>query len=668
MLAFLLVSLVLLAGTGIVGLVHRLGPSRSVLVYGMAATLSAVQLVSLIAHRLAGAPIEQLVLPIGLPWLGMHFRLDALSTTFLLVVTLVGGLVSLFAVGYGRNEPEPARVLPFYALFLAAMQLVCLADDAFTFLLAWEAMSLASFFLVLVEYRRTASQEAAWLYLVMAVAGTTALLLAMGLLAGPEGSYTFDSMRARTLDPSLGMLVLALVLTGAGSKAGLVPLHAWLPLAHPAAPSHVSALMSGVMTKVAIYGFLRLAFDLLPTPGVVMSLVVLIIGGVTAVMGVLYALMEHDLKRLLAYHTVENIGIIVAAIGLAMAFEASHLPMLAALALSAGLFHVLNHALFKSLLFCGAGAVLHATGTRDMEALGGLVRRMPVTGAVFLLGCAAISALPPLNGFASEWLLFQAILQSPVLPHLPMKFVVPAVGALLALAAALAAACFVKAYGVVFLGRPRSAAADRAHEVDRWSRAAMIGFAGSCLLFGILPGLAIDGLAPASMLLLAAHLPAQLADPWLSLRPIAGGTSSYNGLVLFSFLLAAGGITALLVHRLGGAGLRRGPVWDCGYPDPAPSTQYTAASFAQPIRRVFGTTLFRARESVAMPPPLDPSPAILQVRLEDPLWQRLYLPVGRLVASSADRLNPIQFQTIRRYLVLVFLLLVGLLLLTAGGR
>src|ERR687892_1842529 len=248
---------------------------------------------------------------------------------------------------------------------------------------------------------------------------------------------------------------------GAGSKAGLVPLHVWLPLAHPAAPTHVSALMSGVMTKVAVYGFVRIVFDLLGEPSWWSSMLVLFLGGATAVLGVLYALMQHDLKRLLAYHTVENIGIIFIGLGLAMAFQANGMGWAAALALTAALFHVLNHSLFKSLLFFGAGAVLSATRERDMEHLGGLIHNMPLTSLAFLVGCVAISALPPLNGFVSEWLTFQAILQSPELPQWGLKIMVPAVGGLLALSAALAAACFVKAFGVTFLGRPRTPTACR---------------------------------------------------------------------------------------------------------------------------------------------------------------------------------------------------------------
>src|ERR687892_586672 len=273
---------------------------------------------------------------------------------------------------------------------------------------------------------------------------------------------------------------------GAGSKAGLVPLHVWLPLAHPAAPTHVSALMSGVMTKVAVYGFVRIVFDLLGEPSWWSSMLVLFLGGATAVLGVLYALMQHDLKRLLAYHTVENIGIIFIGLGLALAFQANAMGLAAALALTAALFHVLNHSLFKSLLFFGSGAVLVATGERDMERLGGLIHRMPLTACTFLVGSAAISALPPLNGFVSEWLTFQAILVSPDVPQWGLKFLIPAVGALLALSAALAPACLVQAFGITFLGRARSEAAERAREVDRLSLAAMFAFAGLCVFAGVL--------------------------------------------------------------------------------------------------------------------------------------------------------------------------------------
>ena len=326
--------------------------------------------------------------------------------------------------------------------------------------------------------------------------------------------------------------------------------------------------------------------------------------------------MQHDLKRLLAYHTVENIGIIYIGLGLALAFQANGMGWAAALALTAALFHVLNHSLFKSLLFFGAGAVLTATGERDMEHLGGLIHRMPYTSFLFLVGCVAISALPPLNGFVSEWLTFQAILQSPELPQWGLKIMVPAVGGLLALSAALAAACFVKAFGVTFLGRPRSAAAEQACEVDWFSLASMAVFAALCLLGGVFPGFAIDAIAPVTIDIVGTRMPAQTGIDWLSIVPIAESRSSYNGLLVFLFVTISALAAIWLIHRLGSRAVRRAPAWDCGFPDPSPMTQYTAGSFAQPIRRVFGTVVFQARERVEMPPPGDRlDPAAEQFRL-----------------------------------------------------
>src|SRR5512143_1879897 len=452
------------------------------LVYGTSLVLSLILTVLALLALFDHASAPGIILPLGLPWLGAHFRIDALSAFFLVVVNTGGAAASLFAIGYGRHEHAPERVLPFYPAYLAAMNLVVLSADAFSFLVSWEFMSLSSWALVVSHHRERENLHAGYVYLLMASFGTLALLLAFGLLAGANGDYAFEAIRASHPSATLAALVLILAVVGAGSKAGVVPLHAWLPLAHPAAPSHVSALMSGVMTKVAVYGFVRIVFDLLGAPEWWWSILVLAIGGVTAVMGVLYALMQHDLKRLLAYHTVENIGIIYIGLGLGLAFKAHGMQFAAALALTAALLHVFNHSVFKSLLFFGAGAVLNSTGERDMEHLGGLIHRMPQTAFVFLVGCVAISALPPLNGFVSEWLTFQAILLSPQLPSWGLKFLVPAVGALLALSAALAAACFVRAFGFTFLGRPRSAAAISAQEVDRFSLVTMFAFELLCLL------------------------------------------------------------------------------------------------------------------------------------------------------------------------------------------
>ncbi|UCI10176.1 hydrogenase 4 subunit B [Mesorhizobium sp. B1-1-8] len=636
------------------------------LVYGATLYCSALAFAIAIS-RLAADPgaISAVTLPLGLPWIGAHFRLDALSGFFLVVVNLGATVASLYGLGYGRHEPAPHRVLPFFPAFLAGMNMVVLADDAFTFLLSWEFMSLASWALVMAHHREQANTRAGFIYLLMASFGTLALLLAFGLLSGPGGNYTFEAMRAVGPTPLVATIVLVLVLLGAGSKAGLVPLHVWLPLAHPAAPSHVSALMSGVMTKVAVYGFIRVVFDLLGAPTWWSSVVVLALGGLTAVLGILYALMEKDLKRLLAYSTIENIGVIFVSLGLALAFKANAMPLASALALTAALFHVLNHSFFKSLLFFGAGAVLTATGERNMEKLGGLIHNMPLTSFVFLIGCVAISALPPFNGFVSEWLAFQAILQSPDLPQWGLKVIVPAVGGLLALSAALAAACFVKAFGITFLGRARTAVVEQAHEVDRLSLAAMFILAVLCLLAGILPGLVIDGLSSVTLSLVGNRMPVQMAQPWLSIVPIAESRSSYNGLLVFVFIAFSASLAALAIHRFASRALRRGPAWSCGFTDVTPAAQYTAVSFAQPIRRVFGTYAFRAREKVDMPPPGGTGPARLDVEMHDLIWERLYQPLTGAVGFATDRLNHLQFLTIRRYLTLVFLYLVALLLVLA---
>jgi formate hydrogenlyase subunit 3/multisubunit Na+/H+ antiporter MnhD subunit len=675
--AMLLFCVAMWLGTAVLAVAMARLPAARKVIYGAALATSLIALgtaITAAAQAMQAANAEIVVLnaavstatlPLGLPWLGAHFRLDALAAFFLAVVNLAAAAASLYGLGYGRHEEAPHRVLPFYPAFLAGMNLVILADDAFTFLLCWEFMSLASWALVLAQHRENENRRAGYVYLTMASFGTLALLLAFGLLSGPAGDYGFAAIRAASHEALPAALVLILVLIGAGSKAGLVPLHVWLPLAHPAAPSHVSALMSGAMTKVAIYGFIRIIFDLLGEPPWWSSIAVLVIGGATAVLGVLQALMQRDLKRLLAYSTIENVGVIFCGLGLALAFQASGMASAAALALTAALFHVFNHALFKSLLFFGAGAVLTATHERDLERLGGLIHRMPSTALFVLVGCAAISALPPLNGFVSEWLTFQAILQSPALPQWGLKIIVPAIGALLALAAALAAACFVKAFGIVFLGRPRTNSAIAAQEVDRSSRAAMGILAGLCLLAGLLPGPIIDWMSPVTLSLLGDRMPGQAIDPWLSLIPIAQGRSSYNGLLVFLFIAFSASIATLAIHRFASNRTRRAPAWDCGFVEPSPATQYTGDSFSQPIRRVFGSLVFRARERVEMPQPGDLGAARHQVELRDLIWDGLYASIAGAIGFAADRLNHLQFLTIRRYLSMVFLALVILLLVLA---
>lgn len=635
-------------------------------VYGASLVFAAVLLVCGLLALLGGSAFQGVLhLPVGLPWTGAHFALDPLSAAFLVIIDFGAVVASVYAIGYGAHEEEPGRVLPFYPAFLVGMNLVVLSADAFGFLVAWEFMSLSSWALVMAHHHDPENRRAGYVYLLMASFGTLMLLLAFGLLAGPDGDYAFSAIRTAEHVPWLAGLVLVLMLLGAGSKAGLVPLHVWLPLAHPAAPSHVSALMSGVMTKVAVYGFIRVVFDLVGEPAWWWAVVVLILGAGSAVLGVLHAVLQRDLKRLLAYSTVENIGIVFIGLGLGLAFKTNDMAGAAALAVTASIFHAFNHSLFKSLLFFGAGNVLTGAGERDIERLGGLVHRMPETAYLFLGGCLAISALPPLNGFVSEWLILQAILLSPDLPQWALRFLVPASGAMLALAAALAAACFVRAFGITFLSRPRSPAAETAQEVGRWQIRAMYVLIGVCLIAGVFPGPFLDALSPVSQLLVGGAMPKQPIVPHFSIIPISESRSSYSGFLVFFFILMASWAAIRVIHNFASRAVRRAPPWDCGFPDASPATQYTADSFAQPIRRVFGPLAFRAKISQTMPPPGDMAPARLNLTLRDLIWEFVYEPLEGAVLYAAERLNVLQFLTIRSYLSLVFAALVLLLVLVA---
>ncbi|TAK51356.1 MAG: hydrogenase 4 subunit B [Gammaproteobacteria bacterium] len=638
------------------------------LTYGASALIClALAGIALQALGAGGAPGVALELRVGMPLARTQLGFDALSAAFAVIVNLASAIVSVGAIGLGRHVREQQRVLPFYPAFIAGMNVVLLAQDAFSFLIGWEFMSLASWALVVSDDCSDSNRRAGLVYLIMATGGALTLLLAFGVLAGPDGGYAFGQMRQATaFAPAAIVLVLALI--GAGSKAGLVPLHAWLPLAHPAAPSHVSALMSGVMTKVAVYGFIRIVFDLSGPPAWWWSIPVLLAAAATALLGVLHALMEQDLKRMLAYSTVENIGIIFIGLGLALTFKANGMAVAAALAIVAAIFHGFNHSLFKSLLFLGSGAVLHATGERDMQRLGGLIHRMPLTALAFLAGCVAISALPPFNGFASEWLTFQAILLSPQLPQWIPRLLVPAVGATLACSAALAAACSVRAFGSTFLGRARSEPAAGAGETDPWSLGAMLVLAALCLLAGVLPGLVIDSLGSVSELVVQGRLAPQSGQPWLGIAPVDAQRGAYNGLLVFVMIASAAAVTALIARRFASHALRRSAAWDCGFPEPSPLAQYTPGGFAQPIRRVFGSVVFRAREQVSMPGPGDTGPARLRVELHDTVWDALYAPVVRAVDATAGYLNALQFLTIRKYLAVVFIALIVLLVIIGTSR
>jgi len=414
-------------------------------------------LLSILSFFALSGPVETLVLPLGLPDLPFHVRVDALSAFFLLLLGIVSTGISTFAINYFQDE-EPGRfafINLYYHFFLASMALVLLADDAYLFMVAWETMALTSYFLVTLNHKLAPIRSAGFIYLLIAHLGAIAILLSFGVLHGGHGDYTFDALRHAELTPFWTTAAFLLAFFGFGAKAGMLPLHVWLPEAHPAAPSPVSALMSGIMLKTAIYGMVRLIFDLIGDVRWEWGMVVLAIGTITTLFGVLYALMQHDLKRLLAYHSVENIGIILLGLGMSMVFLGFGYPEAGALGLIAALYHTLNHAVFKSLLFLGAGSILHSTGLRNLNDMGGLIHSMPKTAFYFLVGALAISALPPLNGFVSEWLTFQTALQSPILGNGVVRSLVPLAAAALALAGALTAMCFVKVYGIAFLGQQR---------------------------------------------------------------------------------------------------------------------------------------------------------------------------------------------------------------------
>lgn len=605
-------------------------------------------------------------LPIGFPGTGLHLRLDGLSAFFGLIVNIGVLAAAIYGLGLDRTRDLSGRIEPFFALFAAAMNAVLIADDAFAFLFFWEIMSLMSWALVVANHESAENRKAGQVYLLMAAIGTVALLFAFGGLAGTAGGYAFDAMREAARTPLVSALILAAALIGAGSKAGIAPLHAWLPLAHPAAPSHVSALMSGVMTKVAIYGLIRIVFDLLGGPVWWWALPFLLLGALTAVLGLLYAVLDGDLKRVLAYSTVENIGIIFVALGMALAFKAEGLNAAAAVAMAAALLHAINHSWFKSLLFLGVGAVLHATGRRDLDGLGGLIHTMPKTAALFLAGTMSICALPPFNGFVSEWLLFQAVLAGPAFPEPVLRFLSPAVGAMLALAAALAAACFVRAFGIVFLGRARSPAASSAHEAPGVQIFAMALLAALCLLGGLFSSMLIALVDPLLVKFVGASLPGAGTGPTpFSLVAFDPRRATYDALTIGIFLVVSGTLTTLVVHRISNRRTRRSAAWDCGFPDPSPVTQYTGSSFSQPLRRVYGTFAFSAREHVDMPAPGEMRPARFNVTIRDHIWEALHAAPARAIVDLARRLNSFQFLTIRSYLVFMFSALIVLLLVAA---
>jgi hydrogenase-4 component B len=645
---------------------RRHGAAR-VLAFGGAAAASAVTALAAARVLASGSADRGVLFVHRASGLSLCYSVDALSAWFLLVLSVLAAPIAVYSIGYLADpllRERSAFIGAAFNVLLAAVELVFGAGDAITFLFAWELMTLSNAALVTTEHERRASRRAAFLYLVMSHVGTGCLIAGFITAAAATGSLSFASLFSGALATAPGRDALfALFFIGFGVKAGIIPLHVWLPEAHPAAPSSISALMSAVIIKSGIYGIVRVCAFGLGTPRLSWGVLVVALGGVSASLGVLYALMQHDLKRLLAYHSIENIGIILLGLGAGMMGLAYGRTEVAAIGVAASLYHVLNHAVFKGLLFLGAGGVVMSTGTRQIEEYGGLLRRMPWTGLFFLVGAMAISGLPPLNGFVSEWLTFQAFLfgsRSATEPLL--HFLFPVGGALLALTTALAAACFVKAFGISFLALPRTAGAAEAHEVGAVMLVPQAFLAALCVALGLFPGAVLNAVGG-----VVASLPGLdgTAGAAVSRYAIASGAGYFDRLVPITFaavVVAALALAALLAR--GVAAVRRVPTWGCGGVLTA-ATEYTATAFSKPLMMIFRAVYRPTRtvEALAEVSPYFPSEVRYRAHIEPTFERYVYAPLLRGVLRVADGLKVLQAGSLHAYLAYVIALVVSLVLL-----
>lgn len=610
-------------------------------------------------QTLLGADTVWLRIPWPVPYGEFFIEVDPLTAWFLVPLFLISAAASVYGAGYWNRNLEARRLGNawfFYCLLVLAMTLVLLARNAILFLFAWELMALTSFFLVVFDDAQPAVRRAGWIYLGMSQAGT-AFLLALFLILGREAnSMDFTHWAWRGVEsPAVAGGLFVLAVLGFGAKAGFVPLHIWLPEAHPAAPSHVSALMSGVLIKMGIYGLLR-ALTFLGPPPLWWSWVLISVGLSSGVLGVLLALAQHDLKRLLAYHSVENIGIIMLGLGLGLLGVTVNSPPLVLLGWGGGLLHVVNHALFKGLLFLGAGSVLQGTGTREIDCLGGLLKRMPWTGATFLVGAVAICGLPPLNGFISELLIFVGAFQAVTAASTPTALAALAVIAGLALIGGLAAACFTKAFGIVFLGEPRGAEAAHAHETGWAMRVPMLLLAGVCVGIALLAPVWI---APLTRVLVG--LGGLASDAGLA--SLAGITRALWSVVVVSLgvLLLIALIVWLRRRLLSGRVVSTAVTWDCGYAQPTARMQYTASSFAQPLTQQF-RMLLRSHSETIKPDGVLPARASFRSHTADPWHGQLYRPAFLWLTGRLAKLRWLQHGNVQLYVLYVALTLLALLL------
>ena len=590
------------------------------------------------------------------------FSGDGISGFFVIIISLVAFSVSLFSIGYTREMKHRGLMGFFFNGFILSMYAVVTSGNIITFLISWETMSLVSYFLVTLD-RSEESAKAGLVYAVMTHIGTAFIIAAFLVLYRYTGHMDFAGIKASSmqLPPGIRSAVFLLFLAGFGTKAGIIPLHTWLPRAHPAAPSNISSLMSGVMIKTGIYGMVRMHMDLLGQGPEWWGIVLIVIGAISSILGVLYALMEHDIKRLLAYHSVENIGIILLGMGASMMFMSHGLYSLAAISLTAGLYHTLNHAVFKGLLFLGAGSVMHGTHTKNMEDMGGLIKPMPYTGFFFLVGSVSICALPPFNGFVSEWLTFQSLLLGFESPSVISKIISPLGGAALALTGALAASCFVKAFGISFLGMPRSHHAENVKESSPSMLVGMAFLALLCLLFGLFPGMVIGVISPAVFSLTG--VPGM--SPGTTVVSISETASSLSpaGILIAIGVMAVA--TVAFLFSVGGRGKTRyGDSWDCGMPSLTPRMQYTATAFTKPIRMIFKRIYLPKRElnvSYLLKPFFVKS--ITYSGEITPFFERyLYEPATRVIHGIAGKVRLLQSGSLHLYLGYILVTLIVLLI------
>lgn len=595
-------------------------------------------------------------LVVDLSWfapLPFVLALDRLSAYFLLLICVVAAPVTVFAMAYVARHYDERRqswLWTLLPLFLLSMVLVVAADTVFAFLFGWELMTLFSAALVMVEGYDGERRRSIFTYLLMMHVGAGAVFAAFLMFLPHSAALDFASLRAAAplLTNGMRTALFLLAFVGFGTKAGIVPLHLWLPKAHPIAPAPVSALMSGVMLKTAVYGFVRFAFDFVPAGPAWWGYVVLATGAVSALLGVLFAIAEHDVKRLLAYHSVENIGIIYLGCGAGMIFLSQHAPTWAALALTAALLHSLNHALFKSLLFLGAGAISDAAHTQDIEKLGGLLERMRVTGVLFLIACCSIVGLPLFNGFVSEWLTFRSFMAGGELHSVAAAIVLPLAAGVLAMVGGLAAACFAKVYSVAFLGRPRSPEAAHAREVPGAMQVGMGLLAAACVFIGVMPGGVLKLIDGVAQQLIPGAAPGGISGSLVSLLPWIAG---------FVVLLC---IVWFLVPR----NTRLTSTWACGLPALDSRMQYTATSFSKPLRRVFWWAYKPDRTVEILPlgqPYFPESISYRSVRTTS-FERSMYRPALDAIVAAARRLRRMQTGNVQVYLLYLFLALVAALL------